>query len=404
MWKLSDVFLLLVLSIVIINIPGCSEKKKGETIVEVIFPDTGINMDIPVAIELPEGFDETATWTLAPKNVGESNTIYTQIFDDVETKRLVFLLNPGKHEKLQLVLHKSKVPAKEIFTFTDNDNKFLTLYENESPVMTYVYGMNLKEGVPEDRTRSGYIHPVYGLDGEILTEDFPVDHYHHRGIYIAWPRVIVDGDSLDLWHIRGIEKRFERWLLKETGPVYARLGIQTGWYKGENKVVDERLFVTVYRVGTIGRIMDFQVTFEALYSPVKIIGSADLKGYGGFNYRPATFEEPVITAEGETQADSDLKRFAWADFSARFGGRNVSSGTAIFEDKRNINTPNGWCIRHYGFLGIEWPGNNPYILEPGTQLMNRYRIWFHRGNAEEGSVDSAFSVYENPPKANITEN
>ena len=31
-----------------------------------------------------------------------------------------------------------------------------------------------------------YIHPIYGLDGEVLTEDFPEDYPHHHGIFWAW--------------------------------------------------------------------------------------------------------------------------------------------------------------------------------------------------------------------------
>lgn len=37
--------------------------------------------------------------------------------------------------------------------------------------------------------RSGYIHPLHGLDGEVLTRDWSPDHPHHRGLYWAWPEV-----------------------------------------------------------------------------------------------------------------------------------------------------------------------------------------------------------------------
>ena len=35
--------------------------------------------------------------------------------------------------------------------------------------------------------RSGYIHPLVGPGGAVLTADWPVDHPHHRGVYWAWP-------------------------------------------------------------------------------------------------------------------------------------------------------------------------------------------------------------------------
>ncbi|HUH47680.1 MAG TPA: DUF6807 family protein, partial [Arenibacter sp.] len=38
--------------------------------------------------------------------------------------------------------------------------------------------------------RSNYIHPLYGLEGEMLTSDWPdAAHPHHRGIFWDWPEV-----------------------------------------------------------------------------------------------------------------------------------------------------------------------------------------------------------------------
>jgi len=49
-------------------------------------------------------------------------------------------------------------------------------------------------------SRSNYLHPVFGLDGEILTEDFPTDHLHHRGIFWTWHQLWHDSLRLsDSW-------------------------------------------------------------------------------------------------------------------------------------------------------------------------------------------------------------
>ena len=48
--------------------------------------------------------------------------------------------------------------------------------------------------------RANYIHPLYGLDGQILTEDFPADHPHHRGIFWAWHQLWLGDKKLgDSW-------------------------------------------------------------------------------------------------------------------------------------------------------------------------------------------------------------
>lgn len=51
-------------------------------------------------------------------------------------------------------------------------------------------------------TRANYIHPLYGLDGEILTEDFPSDDLHHRGIFWTWHQVYIGDRRMgDAWLI-----------------------------------------------------------------------------------------------------------------------------------------------------------------------------------------------------------
>ncbi len=279
------------------------------------------------------------------------------------------------------------------FSFTERESKFLDLTEDGEAVLTYVFGIYLKDGVPEDRRRANYIHPLHGLDGEIVSDDFPEDHHHHRGLFFAWPTVVVDGDSLDLWHINGIEKIFERWTSRETTKDYACFSLVNSWHTATRKVVRETAIYTVYRAGRKGRAIDVELTLEALGSDVFMAGSRNSKGYGGANFRPAPFTEEVITTELGEQKDSDLRRFPWADFSARFEGAENRSGVAIFPHPDNLNTPNGWCLRHYGFLGVSWPGRNPYLLRTGRPLTLRYRVWIHRGSADEGAVAGTYEKY-----------
>lgn len=56
------------------------------------------------------------------------------------------------------------------------------------------------------RPRSDYIHPLFGLDSEILTKDWSLEHPHHRGIYWAWPEVDWRGQRADL---HALQKVFE---------------------------------------------------------------------------------------------------------------------------------------------------------------------------------------------------
>ena len=79
------------------------------------------------------------------------------------------------------------------FRFAAVDEASLGLWEGDRPILVYNHGIRSKQGNPAPKPHSCYIHPLYGLDGEVLTDDFPADHLHHRGVFWAWPHVTVDG-------------------------------------------------------------------------------------------------------------------------------------------------------------------------------------------------------------------
>jgi hypothetical protein len=261
------------------------------------------------------------------------------------------------------------------FRFRDRDTKSLELTENGSPVFVYNYGTMLKEGVPADRARCCYLHPVYAPNGVAITDDFPADHYHHRGIHWTWPVVIVDGAHYDLWDIRGIHDRFEKWTKREAGAEKAVLAVENGWYVGDRKVVDEQVEITAYPSANGKRDLDFMLQFRPVNGAgVSIGGTLDHnKGYGGFNIRfaPRTATR-IDTAAGHDVPDSDLQPAQWAELTGEFNGKSASARTTI--DPSNPGSPNGWCLRHYGFLGVDFPGLQPFRLTADHPLILRYRV------------------------------
>jgi hypothetical protein len=100
------------------------------------------------------------------------------------------------------------------FRFENIDAGSLAIADSGRRVMVYSFGVRAKAGVPKDREHSCYVHPLYGLDGEVLTDDFPADHVHHRGLYWAWPHVRLGSADHDLWTLRGVRQKFERWMEK----------------------------------------------------------------------------------------------------------------------------------------------------------------------------------------------
>jgi hypothetical protein len=267
-----------------------------------------------------------------------------------------------------------------VFSLNENDLGQLTVYENEHPVLTYNYGMQLDGGVPERYRRSSYIHPVYDLNGNPITDDFPEDHYHHRGVSLMWPKVYIDSMRYDLWHIygqnndlMGIHQIFDKWLYKEVGPISSNIGLRNYWQVEDGpRVMDEQIELRIFRSTDNYRAIDVKITLEA---KIKISFECQTqKGYGGFNFRFAPRVETTITSKFGLEEDSDLKSLPWADLSARFDTNDYVSGAAIFQHRSNKDYPAGWCLRHYGFLGVAWPGVEKYEMLPGDSLILSFRM------------------------------
>jgi len=292
--------------------------------------------------------------------------------------------------------------AKSALRFKEADGGRLRILDGDTPVLVYNWGDQLKAGVPEDRNRACYCHPVRAPEGTVLTHDFPRDHYHHRGIFWSWPRMKARGKTVQTWHLQGIRQQHATWNSRSAKPQWAFVDVSNDWVlEGGERVGRERLLMTVHKASAEGRAIDFGLTFEALGGPVELLG-AEGKGYGGFCFRFAPREGTVITADtGVQKKDSNHETFRWADLSARFGGKKTMAGAAVFVHPGTPpdRKPRGWTIRHYGFLGHSWPGLEPYTLEPGAPVTLRYRVYVHRGGADEGKVAEAYNRYANPPEA-----
>ena len=278
--------------------------------------------------------------------------------------------------------------------FVDQAGGRIQILEADRPVLTYNWGEQFKESVPERYRRACYCHPVRAPDGTVLTDDFPKDHYHHRGIFWVWPHMKTRGKTVQTWHLEGIAQTFRTWNTKSAGADCASLDVTNDWLLDDGECVGrERLRMVAHRASAVGRAIDFALTFEAVGGPMELLGAKG-KGYGGFCFRFAPRKDTVITTDaGVQKGDSNNQTPKWADLSASFEGADGVAGAAVFVHPGTQHKPTGWTLRHYGFLGPSWPGLNPYTLQPGAPVTLRYRVYVHRGGAAEGKVAEAYAQY-----------
>lgn len=316
---------------------------------------------------------------------------------------------------------------REGFRFLEEE-KTITLHDSGGPVWVYHFGLNTREELPQSerrRTRGTYIHPLYGLNGEILTEDFPRDHYHHHGVFWTWPYVGVHRkhngedipagemgekiDRYDLWEDIGIQQRFVKWGDRKIDPHSATLSVENGWFAGGEKLMIEKIEIKTHRIEEGGndlktRAVDFHFCWIPTEFPITLKGAPE-KSYGGFTVRfrphpnPKEGEKITTITIPSGIADRDLPEtpLPWADFTSRFGTGERRSGAAIFVPKDHPDYPPTWLTRYYGPLCVGWPGVNGRTFPPGEEIRVHYRIWIHDNEVNASQIQKAYENYTLEP-------
>lgn len=264
------------------------------------------------------------------------------------------------------------------FAWKDLGNGQMELREGGNPALVYNYGPQLKEGAPEAKRRCCYIFPVYTPGGLSFLDDFPSDHWHHRGLFWSWPIVETGGKSYDIWMMFTAKERSVKMPTVSVNARQARLDTENIWEADGQNIVRENLRLTVLPTAGMSRELDLELTWEALKDPVTLQGSSERgKSYGGLSARFAARQGTILRADGEVLTkDEDLNPRKWAELEGVYNGKRAV--LRITPDEKNPGAPHQWCLRNYGFVGASFPGRTEkvdrYTLQPGKPLTLKFQV------------------------------
>lgn len=272
--------------------------------------------------------------------------------------------------------------------------------EGDRPVLFYQQQPKSREG---KYTRAGYVHPLLGLDGEMLSEDFSDDHPHHRGVFWAWHQLWVGDRKIgDPWVTEDHLAVVREARVVAEGPVFAELAVEVDWVSplftdasGQPKpIVRENTTIRMFRSAGGAQAIDFEIALRALVRNVRIGGSENDRGYSGFTVRVQPPEGMVLNdAIGTLTEDRIQQASPWADASGYFGeGRE--SGVSILSHPSLPEFPPKWVLRHYGMQNVAYPGRHAVPLSEDKPLVLRHRVLVHRGDMKAARTVAQQRVYE----------
>ena len=244
------------------------------------------------------------------------------------------------------------------------------------------------------RARSDYIHPLYGLNGEELTLDWPVDHPHHRGIYWAWPEVDYRGQRGDLHALQRVFARPTGQCTTQDGPDCARIEAENLWrWEDQEPIVRELAVICAWRSAPVGRFIDLEFHFTALKDEVAL-ARRETKLYGGLNIRLAPVKEQEIRFVNDSPGATPGR--AWGELSGIFSGAGVT-GLAVFQSPSNPDYPGDWIqYPEINWLQPTFPAaGTRYVLKLGQPLILKFRLWIHAGKASESGLAEVWTDWVN---------
>ncbi|MCP4092856.1 MAG: hypothetical protein GY747_05335 [Planctomycetes bacterium] len=251
------------------------------------------------------------------------------------------------------------------------------------------------------KPRSGYLHPLYGLDGEELTLDWSIDHPHHRAIYWAWPEVQVGKNTGDLHALQKIYSRPvgepETIATKE----YARVKAKNLWLWDDlDAVVMEQVVITAFAIQEDGmRVIDLELRFEALAEDVSL-ARRGTNLYGGLNVRLAPveglgFDRQTQAPRAATPATPGALAHAWSTTTGVWKGGKQLTTLAILEYPLNPESPADFVTyEELPWFQPTFPrAGSRYALKRGEPLSLRYRFLIFPGAANASVIAKACNKF-----------
>ena len=279
--------------------------------------------------------------------------------------------------------------------------------ENGQAILFYQVRAKSMDGQFE---RANYVHPLYDLKGNIITEDFPDDHPHQRGIFWAWHQLRVgDKAAGDSWLTSDFSYNVVQATTNESddngsASVTARVQWLSPLITGPDDkpfpIVNETTTITVYpqhgaqnedtgaQNGDTRKI-DFEIKLVAAVDDVAIGGSDDDKGYGGFSCRFVLPDDAVFQAASGvvTPIREAIDAGSWIDLQGRFGSDQQTGGIVILIHPSSAGYPQRWILRAKNSMqNPVFPGRTPFGLSTGLATVLRYRLILHQGDVDAGQL------------------
>jgi len=284
----------------------------------------------------------------------------------------------------------------------------LLVKSGEKPVLFYHTQTALPPAdSPAYYQRSGFIHPVFSPNGEILTDDFPASHAHQHALFAAWTNTTFKNTFVDFWnqHLQKGTVGHVEVLSKQQGPVFARLQVLLRYRSIQfGEVLKEKWTITVFPYQD-HFLFDIESEQSNTSSDTLYINQYH---YGGMAFRGSKYWNPddkknfrnnwsLLTSEGIKDASANHTHARWVDASGMLSEK--IAGITIFNHPSNFRYPQTIRVHPSMPYWVYAPMvDGGFVIAPGKNYVSRYRYFVHNDKADTAAINRIEKDYSFPPE------
>jgi hypothetical protein len=296
----------------------------------------------------------------------------------------------------------------------------LRIQRLDHPVQDYQFQtLYPPEGVNTLFKRSGFIHPLWSPEGQVLSRIQAPDHYHHYGIWGPWTKTHIRGREVDFWNLLKGQGtvQFAGFLSEVEGPVFTGFKalqehVDFGSAGADQVAMNEVLDVRSWNIGD-GEVwlIDYTTT---LNTPLDSGILLDAYRYGGgIGYRATERwhkeNSSVLTSENRDRLSADGTKAKWCLIEGETDSETGRSGILFMGHTSNRDFPEPmrvWPVdanRGRGDVYFEFCPirHKDWMLQKGRDYTLKYRLLIFDGSVSPEDAEVYWQGFANPPRVEI---
>ena len=219
-------------------------------------------------------------------------------------------------------------PAADGFSLKDEAGKYLDVIFGGKVLGRFMYAYDTSTGDKRTETYKPYLH-VFDADGKApITKGSGGQYTHHRGIFIGWNKITVDGKEYDRWHMKGGEQVHQKFIAQEADVSHATvtsLVLWTGATAADKPIIEEERTMTFRRAPAPAyALIDFTSKLKAVAGDVTLDGDPE---HAGVHFRAAnevdTKQTMYVYPKEKAKPHADLD-YPWVGETYVLGDKHYS--------------------------------------------------------------------------------